>query len=123
MRFPLAVVLSFSPGVVDCLARLRRHIRRRVRRWATPCPLAAGLATDVVRRRRELLLENALLRQQVLVLRRTVKRPALTPLDRGLLVLLASRLRTWANALLIVRPATVLRWHRQGCRLVWRRTS
>jgi putative transposase len=113
-----------------CLARLRRHIRRgvatmcsQVRRWTMPCPLAAGLATDAVRSRRDLLLENALLRQQVLILNRSVKRPALTPLDRGLLVLLASRLRSWASALLIVRPETVLRWHRQGFRLFWRRKS
>jgi putative transposase len=59
----------------------------------------------------------------VLILNRSVKRPALTPLDRGLLVLLASRLRSWASALLIVRPETVLRWHRQGFRLFWRHKS
>src|ERR671916_3489771 len=115
-----------------CLTQLRQRVRRGVdalragvSRWTRPRPvaLAAGLAADLTRSRRDLLLENALLRQQVLVLRRTVKRPALTPLDRGLLVLLASRLRTWASALLIVQPGTVLRWHRQGFRLVWRRTS
>jgi len=113
-----------------CLARLRRRIRRgvdamcaRVRRWTTPCPPAVGLTTDAVRSRRDPLLENALLRQQVLILNRSGKRPALTPLDRGLLLLLASRLRSWASALLIVRPETVLRWHRQGFRLVWRRKS
>jgi len=38
-------------------------------------------------------------------------------------VLLASRLRAWHQALLIVRPETVLRWHRQGLRLCWRRKS
>ena len=113
-----------------CLAPLRRRIRRavdkmcaRVRGWTTPCPLAAGLATDALRSRRELLLENALLRQQPLVLGRSARRPAFTPLDRGLLVLLASRLRTWASALLIIKPETVLRWHRRGFRLVWRRKS
>src|SRR2546421_581527 len=53
----------------------------------------------------------------------TAKRPALAPLDRGLLVLLASRLRIWASALLIVQPETVLRRHRQGFRLFWRRKS
>jgi transposase InsO family protein len=40
-----------------------------------------------------------------------------------LLVLLASRLRAWAGALVIVRPETVLRWHRDGFRLFWRRKS
>src|SRR5207248_10395904 len=97
----------------------------RVSRWTKPHPIALplGVVPDVARSRRELLLENALLRQQVLVLRRAVKRPVVTPLDRGLLILLASRLRTWASALLIVQPATVLRWHRQGFRLFWRRKS
>ena len=87
-----------------CLAWLRQRVQRgvdalraRASQWTRPRPVApaAGLAADLTRSRRDLLLENALLRQQVLVLRRTVKRPTLTPLDRGLLVLLASRLRTW----------------------------
>ena len=78
---------------------------------------------DLVRPRQELLLENAFLRQQVIVLSRTAKRPTLTPWDRELLVLLASRLRSWASALLIVQPDTLLRWHRQGFRLFWRRKS
>jgi transposase InsO family protein len=69
------------------------------------------------------VLENALLRQQLIILCRTRKRPALTPLDRGVLCLLASRLQTWASALVIVQPETVLRWHRQGFRLDWRRAS
>src|ERR687886_1955795 len=115
-----------------CLTWLRRRfqhgvgaIRTRASRWTQPhtVALAVGLATDLTRSRGDLLLENALLRQQLLVLRRPAKRPALTPLDRGLLVLLASRLRTWASALLIIQPETVLRWHRQGFRLVWRRKS
>jgi putative transposase len=115
-----------------CLAWLRQRVQHGVdairtpaSRWTKPCSLAlaTGLATDLTRSRGELLLENALLRHQVLVLRRTVKRPTFTSLDRGLLVVLASRLRSWASALLIVRPETVLRWHRQGFRLCWRRKS
>ena len=87
-----------------------------------PVPVAATLA-DLVRSRPALVAEHALLRQQLLILRRSVKRPRCTPTDRALLVLLASRLRTWQPALLIVQPETVLRWHRQGCRLVWGRKS
>jgi hypothetical protein len=49
--------------------------------------------------------------------------PVLTPQDRGVLVLLASRLRTWREALLIVKPDTLLSWHRQGFRLFWRHRS
>jgi putative transposase len=115
-----------------CLACLCQRVQRgvdalrtRVSRWTKPRPLtlAAGLATDLVRPRRELLLENAFLRQQVIVLSRAATRPACTPWDRGLLVLLASHLRTWASALLIVQPETVLRWHRLGFRLFWRHKS
>src|SRR5436305_10629846 len=53
---------------------------RRVSRWTKPHPIALplGVVADVARSRRELLLENALLRQQVLVLRRAVKRPVVT---------------------------------------------
>ncbi len=36
---------------------------------------------------------------------------------------LSSRVRTWKDALLIVKPDTLLRWHRQGFRLFWRRKS
>lgn len=38
-------------------------------------------------------------------------------------MLLASKLRTWKSALLIVQPDTLLRWHRQGFRLFWKRIS
>ncbi len=114
------------------LPRLRHLARRflaatraRFTRWTQPAPLAlaAGAAADAARSRSDVLLENALLRHQLLVLGRTARRPRLTAADRGLLVLLASRLRTWADALVIVRPATVLHWHRQGFRLFWRRKS
>jgi putative transposase len=114
------------------LARLRQFARRcvdtvraRVSAWTRPRSpaLATGLAADLVRRRRDLLLENAVLRQQVIVLSRASKRPAFTPWDRGLLVLLASRLRFWASALVIVQPETLLRWHRLGYRLFWRRKA
>src|SRR5262245_57327212 len=37
-----------------------------------------------------------------------------------MLVLLASRLRAWRQALVVVQPATLLRWHRAGFRLLWR---
>ncbi len=55
--------------------------------------------------------------------RRSVTRPVLTPVDRALLVLLAGRVRTWRPALLVVRPDTLLRWHRDGFRAFWRRKS
>jgi transposase InsO family protein len=83
----------------------------------------AGAVADLARSRAQLLAENALLRQQLLVLRRGVKRPVVTPADRALLVLLAGRVRAWREALLIVQPETLLRWHRAGFHALWRRKS
>ena len=82
-----------------------------------------GAVLDLCCSKQELLLENALLRQQLIVLRRQVKRPQLNKTDRTLLVLLAGRLRSWKSALLIVQPDTLLRWHKQGFHLCWRRKS
>jgi transposase InsO family protein len=59
----------------------------------------------------------------VIALRRQIARPQLTTKDRSLLVLLASRVKAWKNALLLVKPETLLRWHREGFRLFWRAKS
>jgi putative transposase len=99
--------------------------KQRLRRWTKPDnhDPVLNAAMDLTRTKSELLLENMLLRQQLIVLKRQAKRPALTWRDRTLFVLLASRLRTWKQALVIVQPETVLRWHRDLFRSVWRRKS
>jgi len=99
--------------------------QRRLRQWAKPDnhALVLNATMDLTRSKPELVLENMLLRQQLIVLKRQVKRAALTRRDRTLLVLLASKLRTWKQALVIVQPETVLRWHRELFRWVWRRKS
>ena len=97
----------------------RRRLGSAVRP-ATTSSVVLGAVTDLVRGKAELVAENALLRQQLIVLARSTKRPRLTRSDRALLVLRASRVRTWRQALLIVQPATLLRWHRAGFRLFWR---
>jgi hypothetical protein len=71
----------------------------------------------------ELVIENALLRRQLAVLNRQVKRPKLTWRDRSIIVFLASKLRGWKDALMIVQPETLLRWHRDFFRFVWRHKS
>jgi len=88
-----------------------------------PAPLAAGLLRDLFRTRDELVAENAALRQQLIAASRHVKRPALRSWERALLVVLASRLHTWRNTILLVKPETVLRWDREGFRLFWKRKS
>ncbi len=103
---------------------LARLLRRLVTTTKPAAPtLVAGALTDLVRDKPELIAENALLRQQLLILRRSVKRPRCTPADRALLVLLASRVQAWRQALLIVQPDTLLRWHRHLFRGFWRRKS
>ncbi len=84
--------------------------------------LVGGLA-DLTRSKRELVAENAFLRQQVIVLKRQNPQPRLTQWDRALMVLLASKVRGWKAALLLVKPDTLLKWHRAGFRLFWRHQS
>jgi putative transposase len=64
-----------------------------------------------------------LLRQQLIILRRQVKRPQLTQVDRIRLVLLARCTQFWQQALHIVQPNTLLRWHRDLFHFYWRRKS
>ena len=71
------------------------------------------------RSRAMLELENLALRHQVGVLQRSArKRPRLTPADRLLWVGL-SLWRDWRSALAIVKPETVVAWHRAGFRRFW----
>ncbi len=102
-----------------------QSLHRRFVDWTQPSTtsLLLGTVTDLVRSKSELVAENALLRQQLIILRRQVKRPACTKRDRMILVLLAGASRAWKQALFIVRPETLLRWHRQGFRLYWKYKS
>jgi hypothetical protein len=107
------------------LVFIAQRIEKQFKNWSRPtnAGLLLGTIADRTRRKSELMAENAFLRQQLIVLRRQTKRPVLTSSDRGLLVVLASHLRTWKESLLIVKPETLLHWHRQGFRLFWRHTS
>jgi hypothetical protein len=74
----------------------------------------AGAARDMVRTRAELIAENALLRQQLIAIRRKVIRAPLSDFDRLLMVLLARLDPAWRGALHIVKPETLLRWRIVG---------
>jgi hypothetical protein len=74
----------------------------------------------IFRYRSQLALENLTLRQQLAVLRRKVVRPRLRHAERAFWVSLARVWDQWRSALILVRPETVLRWHRQGFRYFWR---
>jgi putative transposase len=66
-----------------------------------------------------LLLENLALRQQLAVLKRRHPRPKLSPLDKLFWVLARRFWSAWKQALLVVTPETVVRWHRAGFRMYW----
>jgi putative transposase len=108
-------------------ARASRLIRRPCNRkiavvLETILLLIRGLAL-ACRGHRELVLENLALRQQLNTLRRAVTRPRLHRRDRLFWILLAKTWRHWRDALVLVHPDTVVRWHRDYVRWRWTRVS
>ncbi len=102
-----------------------RLIRQTLKIWTKPAAalLVASTLSDINRSRTDLIVENAMLRQQLIVLNRQVKRPQFNQRDRILLVILARCTRFWQQTLHIVQPDTLLRWHRELFRMYWRRKS
>ena len=80
------VLLSIKQRICLCLHKLQEYILR----WLKPstASLALGTFADLTRGKAELLAENALLRQQLIILRREVKQPVYRKRDRLLLVVL-----------------------------------
>src|SRR5215813_5149003 len=72
---------------------------------------------------RQLALENLALRQQLAVYKRAIIRPRLRRTDRLFWIGLARMWTGWRQALVIVTPATVLRWQRRRFREYWTRLS
>ena len=74
-----------------------------------------------MRDREALVAENVLLRQQLAVLTRpTRKRPRLRTRDKLFWVVVRALRRDWHRHLVLVQPESIIRWHRQAWRLVWR---
>ena len=74
-------------------------------------------ARSSLRSKRGLALESLALRQQLAVLRHKTKRPKLTNTDRAFWVTLSRLWSDWQHALILVKPETVIRWHRKGFKL------
>jgi hypothetical protein len=88
--------------------------------------LAASLLRALVgllRARAALLAENAPLRQQVIILRRATSHPRLKARDRLAISAVTKVFPSLLAAVAIVRPETVLRWHRSLWKLLWCRRS
>jgi hypothetical protein len=99
--FVLCMLSSIKHCVSFCVHALQEHVLR----WIKPPTISFVLDTlvDLTRGKSALLAENALLRQQLIILRRQVKRPTYRKTDRLLLVLLARIVRSWKQALFLVQ--------------------
>ena len=73
----------------------------------------------MLRNRRDLAIENLALRQQLALYKQRDARPRLSYVDRAFWVLLSRTWSGWMGALLVVKPETVIGWHRKGFRLYW----
>jgi transposase InsO family protein len=71
----------------------------------------------------QLAVENLALRQQIAVLKRSVPRPRIRARDRVHWVLLRRLWGGWRGTVGFVQPATVVAWHREGWRILWRARS
>ena len=107
------------------MGKILHWLQERIKHWIKPAtlPLIPGLFADLTRSRADLVVENALLRQQLIVLNRQIKRPQLTNSDRFHLVFLSHFTTFWKQALHIVQPDTLLRWHRELFGMYWRKKS
>ena len=78
-----------------------------------------GALVAAFRPRASLVIEILVLRQQLAVLKRHRPRPPLRPVDRAFWVVVSRVWSRWADALAVVKPATVIAWHRRGFARFW----
>ncbi len=103
------VYLACVPGAGNARSVIRLALR-----------LTVAFARVLFRSRLELMVENLALRQQLAVFKQKRSRPRLRPADRMFWVFLRQVWRHWVNALIVVKPETVVGWQRQGFKLFWR---
>src|SRR5580765_3761201 len=85
--------------------------------------LCFGTLVRLFFRQQSLLLENLALRQQLVALKRRHPRPSLNLIDKLFWVIARRVWSGWKQALLVVTPESVVRWHRAGFRMYWRLLS
>ena len=84
------------------------------------CSALFLLVRSLIVPRMVLAVEILALRHQLAVLNRTAKRPQLRRRDRLFWIALSRLWQDWRSSLIIVKPETVVKWHRQGFQLYWR---
>ena len=105
---------SGSPFRPSTLPRLSCWVR------SLQLPLLVAVIAAIFKRRADLVAENLALRHQLSCLMLRRKRPKLRPLDRALWAILSRVWGRWSELLVMVQPATVVGWHKQGFTLFWK---
>jgi hypothetical protein len=112
-------------AIVNACETIINRIKNKIKQLTKPTTpsLAFGTISDLPHSKTDLIAENTILRQQVIVLNRQVKRPQLTTGDHLRFVFLARLTNFWHSALHIVQPETLLRWRRDLFRRYWKQKS
>jgi hypothetical protein len=103
-------LLTYSPIEAEAI----------IRRMPLKLPLVLAVVVAVFKDRADLVTENIGLRHQLSCLIHRGSRPKLRPADRVFWMLLSRYWNGWTRTLVIVKPATVLAWHRKGFKFFWR---
>ena len=96
-----------------------RILRQFSRLALLPLQIVAAVTLATFKSRAALQAENLALRHQLAILQRSVERPKLTISDRLFWAWLCGVWTDWRSCLAIVKPDTVIRWHRKAFRLFW----
>jgi hypothetical protein len=121
-------VLSFAKIMSACDFNKMEYCSPQAKCDSTPrMTNAIGLLVGAILRlfctHRRLLLENLVLRQQLAALKRRHPRPRLEAFDKLFWILARRFWPGWKQALIVVSPETVVRWHRSGFAVYWRAIS
>jgi transposase InsO family protein len=85
--------------------------------------LVVGVLVRALGSRGDLIVENVVLRQQLAAYKARGRHPRIRAADRAFWVVLHQLWDRWRDTLVIVKPETVVRWHRAGFRRYWARIS
>lgn len=75
---------------------------------------------DFFKSQSRLQLENIYLRKQLVILKRTNKKFQIRNRNRFFFVIMKTIFNRWRESLIIIKPETVIKWHRKGFKLYWR---
>jgi len=81
--------------------------------------LLLSIVVSLFKNQSVLAMENLALRQQLSIYHHSKKRPKIRFRDRLFWILASRHWKKWKNALIIVKPETVIGWHRKGFKLYW----